>query len=99
MLDAGARMSDVAEIYGLPFVDYRDGVTLGEYLMSIAQKQPATDEGVRVGKVEFVIRELEAGRIKRVDLRLSRADVVTKYECRDAVRRNLVASKGECHAR
>ncbi len=71
VLDGEARVSDVAAVYGLE-LPAGDGQTLSEFLAVRFNRRQVIGDRVRVGGVEFVVREVEGDRVLKVGLKLPR---------------------------
>jgi cell volume regulation protein A len=70
VLDADAGLNDIAEFYGVEMPPGAGDVSLGAYLQRVFRKRPVVGDRVKVGRVEFVIRETaEDGRVSRVGLK------------------------------
>lgn len=65
-----ADMQAIAEQYGLPLPEGAAGMSLEGFLGARLRGMPVVGDRLRVGNIEFVIREVEAGRISRVGLRI-----------------------------
>lgn len=65
-----ARMGELAEQYGLPLPEGMTDLTLAAFLAERLPGLPVAGDRHRLGNVEFVVREVEAGRITRVGLRI-----------------------------
>ncbi len=65
-----ARMGELAGQYGLPLPPGAVQQTLAEFLAERLPGQPVPGDRHRLGNVEFVVREVKAGRITRVGLRI-----------------------------
>ncbi len=65
-----ADMASVAEAYGLPLPEGAGRMTLAEFLAARVSGVPVAGDRYRLGNIEFVVREAEAGRITRVGLRI-----------------------------
>lgn len=68
ILDAEARLADVAFLYGFSAGDHGE-VTVGEYVHRAFHKRPVVGDSVRFGRVELVVREMAQERITRVGLK------------------------------
>ncbi|HEX2829491.1 MAG TPA: potassium/proton antiporter [Burkholderiales bacterium] len=70
VLDADAGLEDIAAFYGVEMPPGAGDVTLGAYLQRVFRKRPVVGDRLKVGRVEFVIRETaEDGRVSRVGLK------------------------------
>ena len=70
VLDADAGLADIAAFYGVEMPPDAGDATLGAYLQRIFRKRPVVGDRLKVGRVEFVIRETgEDGRVSRVGLK------------------------------
>ncbi|MEX2353666.1 MAG: potassium/proton antiporter, partial [Gammaproteobacteria bacterium] len=68
-LDAGARLADIASMYGFHAVPGVAEMTIGEYLNGLFHKAPVVGDRASFDNIEFVVREIEQGRITRVGLK------------------------------
>ncbi|KAF0103382.1 MAG: cell volume regulation protein A [bacterium] len=66
--DAG--LDALAEHYGFALPELPAGVTLAEFLAGKLRGLPVAGDRVRLGKLEFVVREVDGGRIQQVGLRI-----------------------------
>jgi cell volume regulation protein A len=69
VLDAESKLGDVAMFYGIDIPPGTEDSTLAEYLERVFHKRPAVGDRVKAGRVEFVVREVTAGRVSRVGLK------------------------------
>jgi potassium/hydrogen antiporter len=69
VLDASAGLSDVASFYGIDMPPGAGDSSLAEYLQRVFRKRPVVGDRLKIGRVEFVIREMRGGRIERVGLK------------------------------
>ena len=70
VLDADASLGDVAAFYGVELPPDAGDASLGDYLQRVFRKRPVVGDRLKVGRVEFVIRETaEDGRVSRVGLK------------------------------
>jgi cell volume regulation protein A len=70
VLDADAGLGDIAAFYGVEMPPGAGDVSLGAYLQRVFRKRPVVGDRLKVGRVEFVIRETaEDGRVSRVGLK------------------------------
>jgi cell volume regulation protein A len=70
VLDADAGLADIAEFYGVEMPPGAGDVSLGAYLQRVFRKRPVVGDRLKVGRVEFVVRETaEDGRVSRVGLK------------------------------
>jgi len=69
VLDADAGLGDIAQFYGVEIPAGAEAVSLGDYLQRIFRKRPVVGDRLKVGRVEFVVRETQGGRITRVGLK------------------------------
>lgn len=69
-LRGDASLDSVAAQYGLPLPQAMAGRTLEEFLNASLPEKPVVGDRVRLGKLEFVVRSLAAGRITQVGLRI-----------------------------
>lgn len=70
IVNGDASLDALAEHYGFALPDLPGGMTLAEFLAGKLRGLPVAGDRVRLGKLEFVVREAEAGRIRRVGLRI-----------------------------
>ncbi len=70
VLRADAQIAAVAEQYGLPLPEEAAGLTLEEFLVLKLRGKPVVGDRVRLGKLEFVVRTVEAGHVSLVGLRI-----------------------------
>ena len=70
VLDADAGVKNVAEAYGLPLANAREDETVAQYLVRLFHKRPVIGDRAPLGKAEFVVRDIEGGRITKVGLRI-----------------------------
>jgi potassium/hydrogen antiporter len=68
-LNADAMVGDLATFYGFPVPPEQAAQTVGE-LIRAKFKRPVVGDRVSIASVEFVVREMEGERIKRVGLKL-----------------------------
>ena len=69
VLDASAGLADIALFYGIDMPPSAGDTTLGEYLQRVFRKRPVVGDRLKVGRVEFVVREMQGGRVSRVGLK------------------------------
>jgi cell volume regulation protein A len=69
VLDADSKLQDVAMFYGIKMPPDADNATLADYLQRVFHKRPAVGDRVKAGRVEFVVRDIQAGRVSRVGLK------------------------------
>lgn len=69
-LRGDAKMESVAAQYWLPLPPEMAGKTLEEFLVANLREKPVAGDRVRLGKLEFVVRAIAAGRITQVGLRI-----------------------------
>ena len=70
VLDADAGLTDIADFYGVEMPPGAGDVSLGAYLERVFRKRPVIGDRLKVGRVEFVIRETgDDGRVSRVGLK------------------------------
>ncbi len=70
VLDADASLADIALFYGVEMPPGAGDSSLGDYLQRVFRKRPVVGDRLKVGRVEFVIRETGAdGRVSRVGLK------------------------------
>lgn len=70
VLRGDARMDDVASLYGLPMPEGVAEMALADFLAASLRGLPVGGDRVRLGNVEFVVREMDGGRITQVGLRI-----------------------------
>jgi cell volume regulation protein A len=70
VLDGDAGVANVAEAYGLPLSNAREDETVAQYLVRLFHKRPVVGDRAPLGKAEFVVRDIENGRITKVGLRI-----------------------------
>lgn len=70
MVRGDAAMAELAAQYALPLADDARALTLAEFLTAHLNHMPVIGDRFRLGNLEFVVRELEAGRITLVGLRI-----------------------------
>lgn len=70
VLRGDAQAGAVATQYGLPLPEAMAGLTLEEFLALKLHGQPVVGDRVRLGKLELVVRAVEAGRVSLVGLRI-----------------------------
>lgn len=71
VLKGSARVGDVSAAYGFPVEGNLAAQTLAEYLAQRFKRRPVVGDRCRLGGVEFVVREMNAGAITLVGLRLA----------------------------
>ncbi|HEV7799612.1 MAG TPA: potassium/proton antiporter [Burkholderiales bacterium] len=70
VLDADAGLADIAMFYGVDIPPGAGDVSLGDYLQRVFRKRPVVGDRLKVGRVEFVVRETgDNGRVSRVGLK------------------------------
>ena len=69
-LRGDAMMGSIAAQYWLPLSPQMEGKTLEDFLNASLPGKPVVGDRVRLGKLEFVIRSIAAGRITQVGLRI-----------------------------
>ncbi|MES2564421.1 MAG: transporter associated domain-containing protein, partial [Pseudomonadota bacterium] len=69
VLEADAGLADIATFYGVEMPPGADDASLGEYLQRVFRKRPVVGDRLKVGRVEFVVREVANGRVSRVGLK------------------------------
>lgn len=70
IVSGDAQLDALAEHYGFALPELPGGMTLAEFLTGKLRGLPVAGDRVRLGKLEFVIREARDGRIQRVGLRI-----------------------------
>jgi len=68
ILDADARLADVAQLYGFAAPDAGER-TIGDYIHEAFHKRPVVGDSIRFGRVELVVREMNQERVTRVGLK------------------------------
>ncbi|MFA5530087.1 MAG: potassium/proton antiporter [Thiohalomonadaceae bacterium] len=71
VLDGEARVADVTTVYALE-LPTGDGQTLSDFLAARFNRRQVVGDRVRVGGVEFVVREVDGSRVAKVGLKLPR---------------------------
>ncbi|HET7160958.1 MAG TPA: potassium/proton antiporter [Burkholderiales bacterium] len=69
VLEADAGLADIAAFYGVELPPNAHDASLGEYLLRVFRKRPVIGDRLKVGRVEFVVREVANGRVTRVGLK------------------------------
>jgi cell volume regulation protein A len=69
VLEADAGLADIAMFYGVEMPPGAHDASLGEYLQRVFRKRPVVGDRLKVGRVEFVVREVTGGRVSRVGLK------------------------------
>jgi cell volume regulation protein A len=69
-LHGDARMDEVASLYGLPLPENAGETPLADFLAARLHGLPVIGDRVRLGNVEFVVRDIEGRRITQVGLRI-----------------------------
>ena len=69
VLDATAQLSDVAQFYGIEVPPQAGTVSLADYLERVFHQRPVVGDRLKMGRVEFVVREMNDERIVRVGLK------------------------------
>ncbi len=73
VLNGDTPLSALASAYDLRIPDQRgDDETLGDYLLRLFKQRAVVGDRVRLENMEFVVREIENGRITRVGLKIAR---------------------------
>jgi cell volume regulation protein A len=70
VLNGGATLQEVAEIYGLPVAVAKENQTLDDYLRARFHRRPVVGDRVRLGKAELVVRDMQDGHIASVGLQV-----------------------------
>ncbi len=74
-LDGAARLSDVAMAYGVSIPSgARPEQSLSDYLLWIFNNRAVVGDRVRIDNLQFTVREMEAGRITKVGMRVRRPE-------------------------
>lgn len=76
-LNADAGMAEIAHLYGLSLIWPMRAGTLEDRLKRTFD-QPVVGDRVRLGRVEFVVREMRGERIVRVGMKLKVAEGISK---------------------
>ena len=69
VLDADASLADIALFYGVEMPRGAGDSSLGDYLQRVFRKRPVVGDRLKVGRVEFVVREVAHGHVSRVGLK------------------------------
>jgi potassium/hydrogen antiporter len=69
VLDADAKLGDVAQFYGVDVPSGASDASLGDYLQRVFRKRPVVGDRLKVGRVELVVREVANGKVARVGLK------------------------------
>lgn len=69
-LNGDADLATITEMYGFSFQNAKPGDSLARYLDRAFHKRPVVGDRVRIGSVEFVVRDVEADKITKVGLRI-----------------------------
>jgi cell volume regulation protein A len=72
VLNADARFADLVGVYGFSAPEEAKSATVGDYLRHRFHDRPVVGDRVQLGKVDFVVREIDGDTITRVGLRLNR---------------------------
>jgi cell volume regulation protein A len=72
VLDADARLADIAALYGFHAVPGVAEKTIGNYLAGLFHQAPVVGDRTRFDNIELVVREMKQGRITKVGLKLRR---------------------------
>lgn len=72
VLNGDARVGDLAGFYGLSVAPHDANKALADFLTDAYHKKPVVGDRLRLAGVEFVVREIEHGRITKVGLKLGR---------------------------
>lgn len=70
LLHGDVLLSDLAAVYDFPVPPAEAGKTLAQYLAQVFHNRVVVGDRVRIGSAELVVREVEAGEVRRVGLRL-----------------------------
>lgn len=76
-LNAEADLAEIARLYGLS-LDPAEAVGTLEHYLKRRFAQPVIGDRVRLGSVEFVVREMRGGRIVKVGMKLCVAEAVDR---------------------
>lgn len=72
MLDAGAKLGDVATAYGMPVDEASRDLTLAQFMARRFHGRPVPGDRAALGKAELIVRETDGVEITKVGLRLKR---------------------------
>ena len=70
ILDGEASVRDIEDVYGINFARAAANDTLDMYLGRRFHKRPVVGDTIQVGRVYFVVREMEGAKIKNVGMRI-----------------------------
>ncbi len=70
VLDGEAQLADLAMVYGFTLPEDAAATTLADYLARQCRCQAVVGDRIEVGRVTFVVREVDGGRITKVGLKL-----------------------------
>jgi cell volume regulation protein A len=63
-------LAELAALYGLPLPDGAEDKTLADFMVETLSGVPVVGDRLRLGNLEFVLREVTEGRILQVGLRI-----------------------------
>jgi cell volume regulation protein A len=69
VLDGDAGLADIATFYGIELPPNAGDLSLGDYLQRIFRNRRVVGDRLKVGRVEFVIRDTADGKVSRVGLK------------------------------
>jgi potassium/hydrogen antiporter len=72
VLDGGAQLNDVADMYGLELAPARENQTLAQFLGDRFHQRPVAGDIAVCGKADLVVRETHNGQVTKVGLRVRR---------------------------
>ena len=72
ILDADARLADIAALYGFYAVPGVADKTIGDYLTGLFHHAPVVGDRTTFDNIELVVREMDQGRISKVGLKIRR---------------------------
>ena len=70
VLNGGARLGDLAAVYGFELPEETKSMTAAELLAQRFSQRPVVGDRIRLGRVELVAMEIELGRVAKVGLNL-----------------------------
>jgi len=72
ILDADARVADIASLYGFYAVPGVAEKTIGDYLTGLFHQTPVVGDRTHFDNIELIVREIVQGKITKVGLKLRR---------------------------
>ena len=72
ILDADAKVADIAGLYGFYAVPAVAEKTIGDYLTGLFNHTPVIGDRTRFDNIDLVVREIDHGKITRVGLKIRR---------------------------